>query len=213
MKNHTFANKCLIHSLVLFMVTFSIVVPMAGCGKVLQTLNTVLAKAPSVIAIVNTGLDLYNIIDPTGADPTLKAAINTTSQEVIHDLGTLVQLVSQYKADIASAPPGALAQAKEIYTLIDGSLALLTAAFHLKSAKAQAEAALIVDAVDVFLSELMSLIPPAALGPVPALNTLARSATVAVSTAKVKIISAKSFVANFNKASKKNFPQIQVALP
>lgn len=209
MKNqNTFANKCLIHSLVAFMVVFSIIVPMVGCAKVLQTLQTVLAKAPSVIAIVDTAIDLVNVIDPTAADPNLKATVNGIASEAVKDVNSLVQLITTYQNDLASAPPGALQQANTLVAAIDAQLASLTAAFHLKSAKAQAQAALIADGVTLFLNELVSFVPAAV-----AAQTSAISAHAATANKKVKVVSAHTFAQNFNKASVKNFPQIQIAVP
>lgn len=211
----SFANKCLIHSLITFMVVFSIVLPMAGCAKVQQTLKTVLAKAPTIIAIVNTGLDLYNIIDPTGADPALKSTIDNAAQAAVGNINLLVQIISQVQADVASAPPGVLAQANSLYAAIDANLAQLEGAFGLKSTKAKAEAAAIVDAADVFLSELASFLPaPAAAQMSAGISAQATVKTKAALTGvKVKIVSAKTFAQNFNKASASNFPQIQVQVP
>lgn len=204
--------------LALVMCAVMIVAPI-GCAKVQQTLKTVLAKAPTVIAIVNTGLDLYNIIDPTGADPGLKATIDSIAQGAVSDINLLVQTLAQYQADVASAPPGALAAAHQLYLSIDSRMAQFTAAFHLKSARAQAEAAAIVDATDIFLSELASLLPASAAAAVaPAAGQAVASGALiktqaALTGSKVKIISPKTFASNFNKASKANFPQIQVATP
>jgi len=205
------ANKCLISSLVLCFALTSIVIPIAGCGKVQQTLKTVLAKAPTVIAIVNTGLDLYNIIDPTGADPGLKNTIDSAAQSAVGNINLLVQIISQYQADVTSAPPGVLNQAHSLYLAIDANLAQLQSAFHLKSAKAQAESAAIVDAVDLFLSELASLLPAGSVTTTPGAATPQTQAVIVGK--KVKIQSPQQFAKNFNKASAANFPQIQVAVP
>lgn len=205
------ANKCLISSLVLCFALTSIVVPMAGCGKVQQTLKTVLAKAPVVIAIVNTGLDLYNIIDPTGADPALKSTIDNAAQAAVGNINLLVQIISQVQADVASSPPGVLNQAHSLYLAIDANMAQLQGAFHLKSPKAQAESAAIVDAVDIFLSELASLLPAGSVAPTPGAATPQTQA--AIVGKKVKIVSAQTFAKNFNKSSASNFPQIQVQVP
>lgn len=207
----SFANKCFIHSLITFMVVFSVVMPMTGCAKVQQTLNTVLAKASTVIAIVNTGLDLYNIIDPTGADPALKTTIDNAAQAAVGNLSLLVQVISQYQADVTSAPPGVLNQAHSLYLAIDANLAQLEGAFGLKSPKAKAEAAAIVDATDIFLSELASLLPAGSVAASPAAATIKTQA--AIVGKKVKIQSPKAFAQSFNKASAANFPQIQVAVP
>lgn len=202
--------------LAILMCAVMIVAPI-GCAKVQQDLKTVLAKAPTVIAIINTGLDLYNIIDPTGADPALKATIAGIAQQTVGDLNLLVQTLAQYQADVASAPPGALAAAHQLYLAIDANLAQFTAAFHLKSAKAQAEAAAIVDAVDIFLSELASLLPAGSVAAPAAGQAVASGALVKTASAlvgaKVKIVAPKTFASNFNKASAANFPQIQVAVP
>ncbi len=207
--NSTFADKCLIHSLVVFMAVFSVIVPMAGCAKVLQTLQTVLAKAPSVIAIVDTAIDLVNVIDPTAVDPNLKATVKGIADEAVKDVNDLVQLITTYQNDLASAPPGALQQANALVAAIDSNLASFTAAFHLKSAKAQAQAALITDGVTLFLNELASFLPAS----VATQAGTAISAHAAQAPKKVKIVSAHTFASNFNKSSAKNFPQIQIAVP
>jgi ElaB/YqjD/DUF883 family membrane-anchored ribosome-binding protein len=197
------------------MVVFSIVVPMAGCGKVQQSLKTVLAKAPTVIAIVNTAIDLYKVVDPTGADPTLKATVDNLAQKITDDLRALNNIIATFQADIASAPPGALAQANALYGAIDANLAQLKSAFGLKSDRAKNEVAAIVDFADVFLSELASFLPAPAAATVSA--GISGQATVktkaALTGAKVKIVSPKQFAKNFNKASAANFPEIQVAVP
>ncbi len=95
--------------------------------------------------------------------------------------------------------------------MIDGNLAQLEAAFGVKSVKAKAEAAAIVDATDVFLSELASLLPAGAVASTPGAATIRTQA--AIVGKKVKIQSATQFAKNFNKASAANFPQIQVAVP
>lgn len=211
----SFANKCLIHSLITFMVVFSVVMPMAGCGKVQQTLKTVLAKAPTVIAIVNTAIDLYKVVDPTGADPNLKANVDNLAQKITDDVRTLNNLIATYQADIGSAPGGVLAQANALYGSIDANLAQLASAFGLKSDKAKNEVAAIVDFADVFLSELASFLPgPAATTVSAGVSAQATVKTKAALTGvKVKIVSAKQFAQNFNKASASNFPQIQVQVP
>lgn len=202
--------------LAILMCAVMIVAPI-GCAKVQQDLKTVLAKAPTVIAIINTGLDLYNIIDPTGADPALKSTIAGIAQQTVGDLNLLVQTIAQYQADVASAPPGALSQAHQLYLSIDANLAQFTAAFHLKSVRAQAEAAAIVDATDIFLSELASLLPAGSVAAPAAGQAVASGALVKTASAltgsKVKIVAPKTFASNFNKASAVNFPQIQVAVP
>jgi hypothetical protein len=197
------------------MVVFSIVVPMAGCGKVQQSLKTVLAKAPSVFAMVKTAIDLYNVVDPTGADVNLKAKVTDLAQKITGDLGTLNDIISAVQANIASATPGTMAQANALYAAIDANLAQLEAAFALKTDKAKNEAAVIVDFVDVFLSELASFLPAPAAATVSAgISTQATVKTKAALTgAKVKIVSPKQFAKNFNKASAANFPEIQVAVP
>lgn len=201
-------NKCLAVALALFMAIASVAT--VGCGKVQQKLSTVLAKAPTVLAIVHTGIDLANIIDPTAVDPAFKSAVDGVYKEVTADLSALVSSIQQFQNDIGSAPPGTLAKAHELYTIIDGQLAQFTAAFHLKSPRAQNEAALIVDAVDTFLSELGSFLPPAPA--TPAASTLVRTQAALVGK-PVKIVSAHDFASHFNKASKANFPQLVVAIP
>jgi len=202
-----FANKFLVSS---FVLCFAIATLAIGCSKAQQTLQTVLQKAPIVLAIVHTGLDLANIIDPSGVDPSFRSNVDSIYKEVSADLNTLVSSLQQYQNDIGSADPGTLAKAHELYKIIDGQLTQFTAAFHLKSQKAQNEAALIVDAVDAFLSELGSLLPPAPA--TPAATTLIRTQAALVGV-KVKIVSAHDFAKNFNKSSKANFPQLQVVVP
>jgi hypothetical protein len=181
---------------------------MTGCAKVLQTLQTVLAKAPSVIAIVDTAIDLVNVIDPTAADPALKSTVNGIASEAVKDVNNLVQLITTYQNDLASAPPGALQQANVWVAAIDAQLASLTGAFHLKSAKAQAQAQLIADGVTLFLNELVSFLPASVAIQAAAINAHANAVSK-----KIKIESAHSFASNFNKSSRANFPQIQIAVP
>lgn len=219
----TLKQKCVPASmsmLVLFMCTVMIVMPvMTGCAKVQQTLATVLAKAPTVIAIVNTAIDLYNIVDPEGGDLNLKAQVAGYANEAVKDIGLLQQVIASYQADIGSAPPSALAQADALVGTITAQLNGLTAVFHVKSAKSQAEAAAIVDAANIFLSELASLLPPPQLVNAPASAAVLKAQAATVGNAsgssppKVKIVSAHDFANNFNKKSKTNFPQIQVVVP
>lgn len=209
------ATKSLVYSLCMFMIIASIVMPMTGCGKVAQLLTTVLAKEPSVIAIVNTAIDLYNVVDPTGTDPNLKATVDALAKKITSDVQTLNGLITTYQANLAAAPPGDLATMNALYASIDSNLTQLSAALGVKSAKAKAEVATILDGVDVFLSELASFLPPPAAATVSA-GVSAQSAVktkAALTGVKVKIVSAKAFVQNFNKASAVNFPQIQVAVP
>lgn len=195
------------------LLTFSLitqVVFIAGCGKVQQDLQTVLKKAPTVVAIVETGIDLASIVDPNAVDPGFRPLVASISGEIIADLQLLSDGIAQYQTDIASAPPGTIAKAQELYKVIDGKLTQFEQAFHLKGQKAEAEAAAIVDFVDVFLSELGSLLPPAPVTVVAQATPRTQAALVGV---KVTIISARQFARNFNKASAQNFPQIVVAVP
>lgn len=202
-----FANKILVSS---FVLCFTLATLTTGCGKIQHTLQAVLQKAPTVLAIVHTGIDLANIIDPSGVDPAFRGTVDSVYKEVSADITTLVSALQQYQNDIGSADPGTLVKAHELYRVIDAQLASFTAAFHFKSTRAQNEAALIVDSVDAFLSELGSLLPPSPA--TPAATTLVKTQAALVGV-KVKIVSAHEFAKNFNKSSKENFPQLQVAVP
>jgi hypothetical protein len=211
----TFANKCLMSSFVLLFTVMSCVMPIAGCGKTQQVLQTVLAKEPSVIALINGALDLVRLIDPKAEDPNLKVTVDAIAKEATDDVSKLLDVIRTYQADLGSTPADKLAQARALYVAIDKNLAALTAAFHLKSDRAQVEVAAIVDFVDLFLAELANFLPPAAAKQVSAgVQAQAALKTSGVlSGQKVKIITAHDFAKNFNKASAANFPQIQIAVP
>jgi len=207
-------------AILIFALVVTPVVMTTGCAKVQQTLQTVLKKAPTVIAIVKTGIDLASVVDPGLIDPSFKPLVSGIAGEVTSDLQLLSDSIAQYQTELASAPPGAIAKARELYTVIDSKLAQFEQAFHLKGQKVEAQAATIVDFVDIFLSELGSLLPP---GPVTVKAQATPRTQAAIVGVPVKIISARAFAQNFNRACAGNFPnpantysshpQLQVAVP
>ena len=208
--NHTFANKFVVTALAVFMAAIS-TIGVTGCARAQKTLQALLKEAPVVINIVNTAIDLYNVVDPTGADPALKVEVNEYIAEGVKDVNALVSLINTYQADIGSAPPGALQQADALVAAIQANEAQLLAGFHLKSTKAQSEAAAIVDGVNSFLSQLALFLPDNVQSQAPA--AMSAKAAVAKKAGTVKVLSAGQLARNFNAQSKANFPQIQVAVP
>lgn len=206
------ANKCLISSLVLCFALTSIVIPMAGCGKVQQTLKTVLAKAPTVKSMIKTGFDVVNLVDPQALDNNLRATVNAVIPEVISDVTLLTDSIGIYVNDIAALPPGVLSKAQGLYQTIDANMARFVAAFHVGSNGAK-EAQLLLDTLDTFLSELASTLPAAAAATVAISAQSMIKTQSALAGKKVTIVSLKTFAKNFNKASAANFPQIQVQVP
>lgn len=205
--NKCFADKCLVSALVLWIVLNSIIT--TGCGKATSTLESVLKEAPVAISIVNTGIDLYNVVDPDGADNQLKTTVDAFVAEVSRGLTTLVALIQTYQSDVSPAPAGTLQQADALVASIQGQEAALVAVFHVKSPRAQAEAAAIVDGVQSFLAQLALFLPASAQqhAPVAAAVLTTRAAVVG----EVKVITARQLAQQFNSASEKNYPQIKVA--
>lgn len=205
-----FANKGLLTALATFMGLSSIVATV-GCAGISTSLQNVLKEAPVVISIVNTGIDLYNVADPDGADAQLKTTVDAFVAEGTRDLTTLVALIQTYQSDIGSAPAGTLQQADALVASIQAQQAALLAAFHLKSPKAQAEAAAIADGVQSFLAQLALFLPASAQTQAPSTVAVFKTQSAVVGT--VKVISPKQLAQQFNDASARNFPQIQVAVP
>jgi Skp family chaperone for outer membrane proteins len=207
---YSFANKCLLTALAIFMALNSIIFT-AGCGKSLTTLQGVLKESPVVISIVNTGVDLYNATDPEGADAQLKITVDAFVAEGTRDLTELVALIQSYQSDISAAPSGTLQKADALVASIQAQQAALVAAFRVKSPRAQAEAAAIVDGVQSFLAQLALFLPPSAQKQAPSAVAVVKTQSAVVGP--VKVITPRQLAQRFNDASAKNFPQIRVAVP
>jgi hypothetical protein len=207
--NKCFANKCVFTALAMFMALSSMIT--AGCGKAASTLEAVLKEAPVVISIVNTGIDLYNVADPGGADAQLKTTVDAFVAEATRDLTTLVALIETYQGNIGATPPGTLQQADTLVAQIEAQQAALVAAFDLKSPRARAEAAAIVDGVQSFLAQLALFLPVNTQKQAPAAVAVMQTQSAVVR--EVKVITPQQLAQRFNDASAQNFPQIQVKMP
>jgi hypothetical protein len=200
------ANKFMVAVMAMFIALHSII--SVGCGKTSNTLQSVLNEAPVVISIVNTGIDLYNVVDPEGADAQLKNTVDAFIAEGTRDVSTLVTLIRAYQANFAEAPTGTLQQADALVAAIQAQEAALVAAFHLKSPRAQSEAAAIVDGIQSFLAQLALFLPSSAEQQAPAAAAVVRQQSAQVGV--VKVISAQQLAQRFNEASGKNYPEISV---
>jgi hypothetical protein len=207
--NKCFANKCVFTALAMFMALSSMIT--VGCGKAVSTLQAVLKEAPVVISIVNTGIDLYNVADPDGADAQLKTTVDAFVAEGTRDLTALVALIETYQASIGAAPAGTLQQADALVAQIEAQQAALVAAFDVKSPRARAEAAAIVDGVQSFLAQLALFLPVNAQKQAPAAVAVMKTQSAVVG--QVKVITPQQLAQRFNDASAQNFPQIQVKMP
>lgn len=204
--NKCFPNKFLLTALAIWIALNSIVT--TGCGKAASTLESVLNETPVVISIVNTGIDLYNLADPGGADTQLKNTVDAFVADGTRDLTTLVALIQTYQSDVNSAPAGTLQRADALVASIQAQESALVAAFHVKSARAQAEAAAIIDGVQSFLAQLALFLPASAQQQAPA--TVAVLTIRAATVGQVKVITARQLAQQFNDVSEKNYPQIKV---
>ncbi|HEY6250748.1 MAG TPA: hypothetical protein VI685_12375, partial [Candidatus Angelobacter sp.] len=110
-------KKFLCGILTILMIALSCI-PLAGCGS--STIDTVLQDLPIAVDIATS---VISIVSPGNAE--LTKEVTEYAGKVSGDLKLIESLISQYKANLANAPDGALGQINAALNDAQGNLSAI----------------------------------------------------------------------------------------
>lgn len=200
-----------------FVITGLVVYPatmVSGCSvsqaeadiqKVIADIPTALDIAESIITIVSAA--------KAGSNPALTAQVTAIAGNVTSDLKLASSLLSQYEANLASAPHDVISELDAAVADAQTNLgAILTAVHVVDTATAESVGYAVAGVASVLLAA-ESLIPASAAALFPRVSAQLRSLGSAPGALHVKIESAHAVASSFNHKVKKSFPKAQVEVP
>ncbi|HEY6351986.1 MAG TPA: hypothetical protein VI636_21535 [Candidatus Angelobacter sp.] len=133
-------------------------IPLAGCGS--STIDTVLQDLPIAVDIAAS---VINIVSPGNAE--LTKEVTEYAGKVSGDLKLIESLISQYKANLATAPSGVLGQINTALNDAQNNLSAILQAVGVGDAKVTAAVAAAIGSVKLIISDVAIVVknsaPPA----------------------------------------------------
>ena len=150
-------KKCLSGILTILIVALPCV-PLAGCGS--STIDIVLQDLPVAVDIATS---VINIVSPGNVE--LTKEVTEYAGKASGDLKLIESLITQYKANLASAPAGTLGQINTALNDAQSNLSAILQAVGVSDARVTAAVAAAIGSVKLILNDVAILVqnsaPPA----------------------------------------------------
>lgn len=210
-------NQIFRMALIAFLCAGLVVLPsatVAGCNtsqveadiqKVLSEIPTALDIVTSIITIISASKD--------GTNVALVQQATAIAGQVSSDLKLASAILSQYKANLAGAPPTVIAQLDAAVAAAQTNLGSILTALHITDSKATEAIGFAVAGVQGVILGLESILPAKAAADFPRVSQNLAAIGAAPGRLRVKIESAHQVASHYNGKINRLFPKARVAVP